>query len=141
MFGDDWFEVTNGGATTADITGWRMDDNHNNFRHAVPLSGITQIAPGESVIFIEDADLATASAGFVFDWFNSKPPTGLQIGNYSEKGVDLSTDGDQVNLFDSTGSKKAIIASLLVLPKDHQFFRPLTIRPVSTPPPSRSFVL
>ena len=49
----DWFEVTNKGATPVNITGWQMDDDSNAFASAIALNGITEIAPGESVIFIE----------------------------------------------------------------------------------------
>src|SRR5262249_1854086 len=45
--GADWFEVTNIGSAAVDITGWKMDDNSNDFGVAVPLSGITSIGPGE----------------------------------------------------------------------------------------------
>jgi hypothetical protein len=102
-FANDWFEVTNGGATTVDITGWMMDDNSDSFALSVPLSGITHIAPGESVIFIENSNLAAAATGFVLDWFNGNAPSGLQIGNYSGAGVGLSTSGDAVNLFNAAG--------------------------------------
>src|SRR5262249_9993779 len=42
----DWFEVTNTGTVTIDLTGWKMDDNSHSSTNAVPMSGITSIAPG-----------------------------------------------------------------------------------------------
>src|SRR5262249_31507190 len=57
----DWFEVTNLGNATANITGWKMDDDSHSFSNAVALNGITSIAPGESVIFLETTDLAGKS--------------------------------------------------------------------------------
>ena len=60
----DWFEVTNTGSSAVDITGWKMDDNSHSIANAIALNGITTIAPGEAVIFIETADLATTAAAF-----------------------------------------------------------------------------
>lgn len=97
----DWFEVTNTGARAVDITGWKVDDSSESPAAAVPLSGITRIAPGESVIFIETSDLAGKSALFKSIWFGSNPPAGLQIGAYSGSGIGLSTGGDAVNLYDT----------------------------------------
>src|SRR5262249_1905913 len=90
----DWVEVTNTGAGAVNITGWKMDDNSNGLAPTdpthtvclstcVPLSGITSIAPGESVIFIEVVSPATPAsviAGFKHTWFGANPPAGLQIG-------------------------------------------------------------
>ncbi|HET6861941.1 MAG TPA: SdiA-regulated domain-containing protein, partial [Pyrinomonadaceae bacterium] len=103
----DWFEVTNTGNATANIAGWKMDDDSHSFNTAVALNGITNIAPGESVIFLETTDLAGKSAAFKTLWFGANPPANLQIGSYSGSGVGLSTSGDQVNLFDSGGIQQA----------------------------------
>ena len=108
--GADWFEVTNTGTVTQNISGWKMDDNSHSLGLAVPMSGITSIAPGESVIFIETADLsparlAAARTSFLSLWFTNPP--NLQIGIYSGGGVGLSTGGDEVNLYDSAGAKRA----------------------------------
>ncbi len=108
----DWFEVTNIGTAAVNLTGWKMDDNSNSFGSAAPLAGITSIAPGESVIFIETADtapatLTTKSAAFRSLWFGANPPANLQIGGYSGSGVGLSTTTDAVNLFNSAGAVQA----------------------------------
>src|SRR5262249_38968301 len=103
--GADWFEVTNVGTAPQDITGWKMDDDSNAFGSAVPLSGITTIAPGESVIFIESA--SSKKAQFLALWFGANPPANLQVGTYTGSGVGLSTGGDAVSIFDSTGAKRA----------------------------------
>lgn len=103
--GADWFEITNTGSQTVDITGWKMDDNSHVLSAAVPLGGITRIAPGEAVIFIETTDLPTIKAAFLTLWFGSAPPAGLQIGAYSGPG--LGSGGDEVNLFDAAGNRIA----------------------------------
>lgn len=108
--GEDWFEVTNVGARVIDISGWKMDDGSESPVAAVPLSGVPSIAPGESVIFIETNDLATKAAEFLALWFGGSPPPALQIGAYSGSGVGLSTGGDAVNLFDTTGTRRANVS-------------------------------
>ena len=101
--------MTNIGAIAVNLAGWTMDDNSNSFAISVPLNGVTSIDPGESVIFIETGDLAGAAAAFRSTWFGASPPAGLQIGSYSGSGVGLSTSGDAVNLFDSSGTLQASV--------------------------------
>ena len=97
----DWFEVTNRGTSPVDITGWKIDDNSHAIGTAVALNGITTIAPGESVIFIESAtSLATT---FNSIWFGGSPPAGLQIGSYTGSGIGLGSTADEVTLFDRSG--------------------------------------
>ena len=97
----DWFEITNFGATAIDLSGWKVDDSSNSFVSSVALVGITSIAPGESVIFIEGA---AANANFVATWFGGPAPAGLQIGRYSGTGIGLGTGGDAVNLYTAAGT-------------------------------------
>ncbi len=98
----DWFELTNFGDVAVDLTGWSMDDNSNGSAK-VTLSGISSIAAGESVIFTETA----ATASFLSAWFGDHAPAGLQIGNYTGKGVGLSQSGDAVNIFNAIGELQA----------------------------------
>jgi len=100
----DWFEVTNTGTTAVEIAGWKVDDNSNAFASAVALNGITSIAPGQSVVFIEATDLAAAKTAFQTAWFGSTVPSGFTIGNYSGAGIGLSTGGDSVNIYNAAGS-------------------------------------
>lgn len=108
----DWFEVTNFGTTALDITGWKVDDNSNLFTSALTLNGITSIAPGESVIFLETSstNAATIIANFKSTWFGNNPPLNLQVGSYTGASIGLSTGGDAVNLFDANGNLKANVA-------------------------------
>ncbi|MFZ4640570.1 MAG: ExeM/NucH family extracellular endonuclease, partial [Nodosilinea sp.] len=103
----DWFEVTNVSANAINITGWKMDDNSNSFAASVALNGITSIAAGESVIFIETANLVTTRTAFLNTWFGGNQTGGLQIGSYSGSGVGLGSGGDAVNLYDGSGNLKA----------------------------------
>ncbi|MFM7534557.1 MAG: lamin tail domain-containing protein [Acidimicrobiales bacterium] len=99
----DWFELTNTGSVAVNITGWKIDDNSNSATAAVALNGITSIAPGESVIFLETAALTTTQTAFISLWFGGSAPAGLQIGSYNGSGVGLGTGGDAVNIFDASG--------------------------------------
>lgn len=105
----DWFEVTNYGPTALDITGWKVDDSSNSFTTALSLTGITNIAPGQSVIFLETSatNAATIIANFKSAWFGINPPANLQVGSYTGSGIGLSSSGDAVNLFDANGNLKA----------------------------------
>jgi len=91
----DWFEVTNYGSSAIDISGYRMDDNSFNFANSVALLGITSIAAGETVIFVEGG-----TDGFQTFWGGL---SGVQIGSYSGSGVSFSSSGDGVVLFTSGG--------------------------------------
>jgi lamin tail-like protein/PEP-CTERM motif-containing protein len=102
----DWFELTNTGPAAVNPTGWKMDDNSAAFATAVPMTGISNINPGESVIFIEDSTASLASA-FKTLWFGGSPPAGLQIGYYSGSGVGLSTSTDDVTIFNGSGVLQA----------------------------------
>jgi uncharacterized protein YjiK len=106
----DWFEVTNVGDTPVNIAGWKVDDNSASFGSAVALNGVTSIAAGESVIFIETNSPAAKAATFLSTWFGASPPAGLQVGSYTGGSVGLSTSGDAVNLFDAGGLLQAGIS-------------------------------
>jgi hypothetical protein len=106
-YGSDWFEVTNIGPGPVDVTGWKMDDDSGLFGSAVALTGITSIAAGESVIFMETSNPTAAKSEFLIAWFGgaANAPAGLQIGSYSGTGVGLGTGGDEVSLFDAAGNR------------------------------------
>jgi hypothetical protein len=104
----DWFELKNIGTSSVDITGWKMDDSSDAFATAVGLRGITSIAAGQSVVFLEDGASSTGDAAldatFAGTWFGGNVPTGLTLANYGGTGVGLSSGGDAVNIFNSTGT-------------------------------------
>jgi len=100
--GSDWFEVTNIGVRAVDISGWKMDDGSESPAAAVALIGVTSIAPGESVIFVEyDTNAVDMARAFSRHWFGRPSAGDIQIGGYTGSGVGLSTGGDAVNLYDS----------------------------------------
>ena len=104
----DWFELTNTGTSAVDITGWKMDDNSNSFANSVALRGVTSIAAGQSVVFLEGNSTgttdATIDANFKAAWYGSNVPSGLVVGNYGGSGVGLSQTTDAVNIFNASGT-------------------------------------
>ena len=104
-YGADWFELTNTGSAAVSISGWKMDDASNSFASSVALNGITSIAAGESVIFLETASPTTVGASFLSTWFGTNG--GPRIGSYTGGGVGLGTGGDAVNIFDGSGTLQA----------------------------------
>jgi uncharacterized protein YjiK len=113
-YGADWFELTNTGTTTVNLTGWTMDDNSNLAANAVPLTGVTTLPAGKSAVFFElakDADPAAVQLKFTQAWFSlNAPPAGFLIGHYGGSGVGLSGSGDAVNIFDGGGNRMTGVA-------------------------------
>ncbi|MBJ7329384.1 MAG: SdiA-regulated domain-containing protein [Solirubrobacteraceae bacterium] len=104
----DWFEITNNGTTSVNLSGFKMDDNSNLFGSAVPLTGVGNLAPGQSAVFTEGT--ASTVASFKSFWFGGAAPIGYLMGTYSGGGVGLSTGGDAVNVFDPAGNRVAGVA-------------------------------
>ena len=99
----DWWELTNTSTKAVDLTGFKVDDSSGAFATALPLTGVTSLAPGQSAIFLEGD--ATKTAAFTSAWFGSSVPAGFQIGYYSGSGIGLSGSGDAVNVFNATGDR------------------------------------
>jgi len=108
-YNQDWFELTNYGTSAISLTGFKMDDNHDSASAAVALTGVSSIAAGQSVVFIEDtgSSAATVDAAFEQSWFGSNVPSSLTIGNYGGSSVGLSQSGDAVNIYNSSGVLQA----------------------------------
>lgn len=103
--GADWFELTNTGTSALDITGWKVDDSSASFASGAVLTGLSHIAAGQSVIFVE-GDAAVAQA-FKLNWFGNSVPASFAVGYYSGKGLGLSTDGDAINIYNASGVLQA----------------------------------
>lgn len=102
---DDWFELTNMGSTAVSLTGWSANDNSGS---AVPMSGVSSLAPGESAVFITEAD-ASSVALFASQWYGGTLPAGLQVGWVNGSGLGLSNSGDMVRVYDGSAT---LIASV-----------------------------
>lgn len=95
----DWWELTNFGLSPVNLTGYTMDDSSASVGSSVALTGVTSIAPGESVVFVEDLTEQEYR-----DWWGSGLSLSVQVGSYSGSGVSFSSGGDGVTLFDSGGT-------------------------------------
>ncbi len=110
----DWFELSNlGESTVTGVDTWFYDDNSFNPTENTPLTGVSEIAPGESVIFLTswEDDFLTAEeaiAGFTAVW-GAENLTDVQIGTVAG-GAGLSGGGDTVVIFDSNMAGANIIA-------------------------------
>jgi hypothetical protein len=98
----DWFEVTNYGNAPADITGFKMDDNSFASGSAVPLNGVTTIAPGESVVFVESAAPLTDVPAFRTFWGFAGS---VQVGSYTGNGISFGSGGDAVVIFNAANNE------------------------------------
>ncbi len=104
----DWWEVTNYGGSAVDITGWKFDDSSFAFGTSVALNGVTSVAPGESVAFLETTTLDSGTVATLISSFRSfwgGSGTSAQIGYYAGSGISLSSAGDGIVLFNSTGTE------------------------------------
>lgn len=103
-----WFEVTNIGASAVDITSFRFDDGSFSFIRSVPLVGVTSIAAGQSVVFVETDSPLTFIPDFRTFWGGSA--TTAVIGSYAGVGVSLSSRGDGVMVFNSSEVSEASVS-------------------------------
>ena len=123
----DWFELTNYGNTSADITGFKVDDSSFLWSAAVPLVGVTSIAPGESVVFFEATNTevsggtagTTATTNFRNFWGGL---AGVQVGYYNGSGIGLSSSGDGVVVFNSSGNEISQRVSFLTATTGSSFY-------------------
>ncbi|MEI6239403.1 MAG: lamin tail domain-containing protein [Planctomycetia bacterium] len=101
VFNGDWFELTNYGDASVDITGWKVDDNSFSFGSSLALNGITSIAANESVMFTENAGGVSVGDFKTFWGLGSN----VQVGYYSGSGIGLSSAGDGVVIYTSGGTE------------------------------------
>jgi hypothetical protein len=111
-YAEDWFELTNLGGSAVDLTGWKVDDGSALFTSAVALRGLTSIAPGQSVVFLEsgasDVNDATKASAFTTAWFGGSVPFGYTLAFYGGSGIGLSgTSGDALNIYNAAGELQA----------------------------------
>ncbi len=93
----DWWELTNLDDFTVNLRGYRFDDDSGTLAQAFTVSEDVLLAPGESVIWVEDL---TAEA-FRQWWGAEQLPPGLKIITYSGSGLGLSSSGDALNLWNA----------------------------------------
>lgn len=104
---EDWFELTNYGSSSVDLTGWKVDDGSYTFANSLAINGVTSLAAGESALFLEAkgtlGDEATEVATLRSFWGGSAQTA--QVGWYRGSGIGLSSNGDGLVLFNAGGSE------------------------------------
>jgi hypothetical protein len=94
---NDWFELSNFDDFTVDLSGYRFDDGSAMLAAAVTLTNQFSIAPGESIVFVENMP----PQDFRQWWGAANLKTNLQIITYRGGGLSLSSLGDAINLWNS----------------------------------------
>ncbi len=94
----DWWELSNLGTFPVNLRGYRFDDDDQSFVDAVTFTNEAVIAPGESVVFVEDM----TPEAFRAWWGGQKLPPALQIIPYPAIG--FGSDSDAVYLWNAAAT-------------------------------------
>jgi hypothetical protein len=97
---NDWWELSNIDDHSVDLTGYRFDDSSASLAFAVTVTNKVVIAPGESIIFVENS----TPDEFRKWWGGSNLRTNLQIITYRGAGLGLSGLGDAIAVWNSGAS-------------------------------------
>ncbi|HTR41608.1 MAG TPA: CotH kinase family protein [Pseudomonadales bacterium] len=95
---EDWWELSNLGTFAVNLQGFRFDDDHDSFLDAQTITNAVSIAPGESVVLVEDM----APTDFKTWWGPQNLPANLQIITYPSIG--FSSDGDAIYLWNAAAT-------------------------------------
>lgn len=100
----DYWELTNFGANTIELTGYKFDDSENNLAAAdpTPFDGLS-IRPGESILFVQN-NFTTNVTQFK-DWWGASLPTDVKVVFYTGNG--LSSGGDGLRLWSPSAQSAA----------------------------------
>ncbi|HVU08039.1 MAG TPA: CotH kinase family protein [Verrucomicrobiae bacterium] len=94
----DWWELSNLGNFAVNLQGYRFDDDHDSFADAQTITNDVTIAPGESIVLVEDM----TPADFITWWGATNLPAHLQIITYPSIG--FSSDGDAIYLWNAAAT-------------------------------------
>ena len=101
--GPDFWELTNFGTNTVDLSGYLFNDadaTRGGDADSITLSGVS-IGPGESIILVQSGTTVVQSRDDFINWWGaSSLPTNLQVLFYTGNG--LSGSGDSVVLWSPT---------------------------------------
>jgi hypothetical protein len=102
---NDWWELSNLGTFSVNLQGYRFDDNSAfnlpPFSQALTINNSVIIAPGESIVFVEDM----TPDEFRTWWGPENLPANLQIITYHGAGISFSgTSGDALTVWNAVGT-------------------------------------
>jgi len=95
----DWWELTNFGNSSVDLTGFKFNDDTGGTGTAFVLPSLS-IAAGESVVFVDNLITPTAFR----NWWGAGLGASVQVINYPDSGFGFGAGGDQVNLWDTSNT-------------------------------------
>ncbi len=84
----DWIELYNSGASTVDLSGFKLTDANPDSGFILPEGKI--LAPGEFIVIVKNSD----------KFSNTYPDVSNYVGEFA---FGLSSSGDQIRLYDSVG--------------------------------------
>jgi hypothetical protein len=105
--GPDFWELTNFGTNSVDLTGYRFNDSDavlGGDADSTTMNGVI-IAPGESVIFAQNNTAINTRDLFISWWGAENLPTNLQVFFYSGNGQ--SSSGDSIVVWDAAAVSDA----------------------------------
>lgn len=91
----DWWELTSFETVPVSLAGWKFNDSTGGLSDPYTLGAGLTIAPGESVVFVEQL----TRAQFVGWWGETNLPLNLQVVSYSGPGLSLAAGGDGIRLW------------------------------------------
>jgi hypothetical protein len=100
--GSDWWELTSFEPEPVDLSGWRFNDDGGDLSNAWALPAGLMIAPGESIVFVDDLTAAQFRA-----WWGAAVPAGARIVSYDGSGLALGPGGDTLRVWDSATTNVA----------------------------------
>jgi hypothetical protein len=105
----DWWELTSFESSLVNLSGWRFNDNTGGLLDAFVLPDGLTILPRESIVFVE----GITAVQFQNWWGASTLPPGMKIVSYSGTGLNFSSSGDGIRLWDNrTVDADELIASV-----------------------------
>ena len=91
----DWWELSNLGGFPVNLQGYRFNDDHNSFDDAQTITDAVTLAPGESVVLVQEM----TPDDFRAWWGLQNLPSNLQIIPYSEIG--FGNGGDEIHVWNA----------------------------------------
>jgi hypothetical protein len=105
--GPDFWELSNFGSNTVDLTGYIFNDSdatRGGDADTTTLSGVS-IGPGESIILVQSGTAVATRDDFINWWGAANVPTNLQVLFYSGNGQ--SSGGDSIVLWSPSATSDA----------------------------------
>jgi len=96
----DWWELSNLDSFAVNLHGYRFDDNSASLTYACTLTNDTTIAPGESVVLVENM----SADAFRAWWGAQSLPPNVKILTYSGSGLSFGAGGDAVNVWNAVAT-------------------------------------